>query len=123
MGLTLVQIKTLFKLSIYQMLLQKYQTGLSKEYYNGKLTEDEKMEYIDLLSRLESSREYLDSAIACLDSAQNATNDAIIINGIAYKREDIRNKREQYKDKRSSLINVYIPEVEDKINEVSEEWS
>jgi hypothetical protein len=44
MGLTLVQIKTLLKLSIYQMLLQKYQTGLSKEYYNGKLTEEQKTE-------------------------------------------------------------------------------
>ena len=47
MELSLVQIKAIIKLSIYQILMLKYQTGLSKEYYNRKLTEEEKMEYID----------------------------------------------------------------------------
>ena len=45
--LNLVQIKTISKLSIYQMLIQKYISGLSNEYYTKTLTEDEKMEYID----------------------------------------------------------------------------
>ena len=45
--LNLVQIKAISKLSIYQMLIQKYITGLSNEYYTKTLTEDEKMEYID----------------------------------------------------------------------------
>ena len=46
-GINLVQIKALMKLSIYQMLMLKYQTGLSQEYYTKKLTDKEKMEYID----------------------------------------------------------------------------
>ena len=45
--LNLVQIKAISKLSIYQMLIQKYTSGLSNEYYTKTLTEDEKMEYID----------------------------------------------------------------------------
>ena len=47
MELSLVQIKALLKLSLYQNLMLKYQLGLSKEYYNKKLSEEEKMEYID----------------------------------------------------------------------------
>ena len=47
MGISLVQIKTLLKLSIYQNLMLKYQSGLSNEFYVKKLTEQEKMEYID----------------------------------------------------------------------------
>ena len=47
MRLTLSQIKALYKLSIYQTLMSKYQIGLSKEYYYKKLTEKEKMDYID----------------------------------------------------------------------------
>ena len=47
MEISLIQIKTIMKLSIYQNLMLKYQLGLSKEYYNKKLTEQEKMEYID----------------------------------------------------------------------------
>ena len=45
--LNLVQIKAISKLSIYQMLIQKYISGLSNEFYTKELTEDEKMEYID----------------------------------------------------------------------------
>ena len=45
--ISLVQIKTILKLSIYQNLMLKYQSGLSKEYYVKKLTEEEKMEYIN----------------------------------------------------------------------------
>ena len=45
--LSLVQIKTIIKLSIYQNLMLKYQTGLGMEYYSKKLTEKEKMEYIE----------------------------------------------------------------------------
>ena len=45
--LSLVQIKTIMKLSIYQNLMLKYQSGLSKEYYVKKLSEEEKMAYID----------------------------------------------------------------------------
>jgi len=47
MELSLIQIKAIMKLSIYQNLMLKYQLGLSKEYYNKKLTEQEKMDYID----------------------------------------------------------------------------
>ena len=47
LGLNLVQTKAIFKLSIYQELMLKYHSGLSKEYYTKKLTEEEKMEYID----------------------------------------------------------------------------
>ena len=45
--LNLIQIKALYKLIIYQVLIEKYHTGLSEEYYNKQLTEEEKMEYID----------------------------------------------------------------------------
>ena len=45
--ISLVQIKTIMKLSIYQNLMLKYQSGLSREYYVKKLTEKEKMEYIE----------------------------------------------------------------------------
>ena len=43
----LVQIKAIMKLSIYQNLMLKYQSGLSTEYYVKKLNEQEKMEYIE----------------------------------------------------------------------------
>ena len=45
--LSLVQLKTIMKLSIYQNLMLKYQAGLSEEYYVKRLTEQEKIEYID----------------------------------------------------------------------------
>ena len=45
--LNLVQMKALFKMLIYQNFIKKYQMGLSKEYYNKKLSDREKMEYID----------------------------------------------------------------------------
>ena len=45
--LNLIQIKAFVKLSIYQNLMLKYQSGLKKIFYVKKLTEGEKMEYID----------------------------------------------------------------------------
>ena len=45
--LNLVQMKAIIKLSIYQNLMLKYQSGLAKEFYVKKLTDEEKMEYID----------------------------------------------------------------------------
>ena len=45
--INLVQIKAIMKLSIYQNLMLKYQSGLSREYYVKKLNEREKMEYIE----------------------------------------------------------------------------
>ena len=45
--INLIQIKTIMKLSIYQNLMLKYQSGLSREYYTKKLSEKEKMEYIE----------------------------------------------------------------------------
>ena len=45
--LNLVQMKALFKMLIYQNFITKYQMGLSKEYYNKKISDKEKMEYID----------------------------------------------------------------------------
>ena len=46
-GINLIQLKAIIKLTIYQNLMLKYQSGLSKEYYTKVLTEKEKMEYID----------------------------------------------------------------------------
>ena len=45
--LNLIQLKAIVKLSIYQNLMLKYQSGLAKEFYTKKLTEEEKMDYID----------------------------------------------------------------------------
>ena len=47
MSLSLVQIKSLMKLLAYQDLNSKYQIGLAKEYYNKKIEENEKLNYIE----------------------------------------------------------------------------
>ena len=47
MSLSLVQIKALMKLLAYQDLNSKYQLGLSKEYYTKKITNDERLNYIE----------------------------------------------------------------------------
>ena len=47
MSISLVQIKALMKLLAYQDLNSKYQLGLSKEYYTKKISEDERLNYIE----------------------------------------------------------------------------
>ena len=47
LGISLKQIKTLLKLKAYNDLSTLYQSGISKEFYNKELTQNEKSEYID----------------------------------------------------------------------------
>ena len=47
MSVSLVQIKSVMKLLAYQDLNSKYQIGLSKEYYDKVIDEDEKLNYIE----------------------------------------------------------------------------
>ena len=46
-SISLVQLKALLKLVLYQNLTIKYQLGLSKEIYNLEMDEKQKMDYIE----------------------------------------------------------------------------
>ena len=112
MSTSLIQIKAAMKLLAYQDLNAKYQLGLSKEYYVKKVSENDKMNYID------NYIEYFKAKYGPKKNEKQATQImsglSQIENGLKY--EDIQVMREAAKYKMTHENEV--DKIDDEINKL-----
>ena len=115
--LNLVQMKALFKMLIYQNFITKYQMGLSKEYYNKKISDKEKMEYID------NYIEYFNNMYAKKPNEKKANKIKEILNKV----EDKLNYEEIQIMRNAAQTNMKhagkLAKLEQEINEMKKESS
>ena len=112
MSISLVQIKSAMKLLAYQDLNSKYQIGLAKEYYDKKIDENEKLNYIeDYISYfnykygVKKNEKQADKIKATLTQVENKL-----------KYEEIQNMREAAKYKMSH--NKEIDDIDEEITKL-----
>ena len=82
---------------------------------------DEKTQYQILLNKLINTSNYINNAVSSLNSASYESNDAIVINGSAYKKDQIEQTSSRLNELNSNINNIYIPYVRGKIYEASQE--
>ena len=112
MSISLVQIKSAMKLLAYQDLNSKYQIGLAKEYYDKKIDENEKLNYI------ENYIAYFDYKYGVKKNEKQAEKIKVSLTQVEnkLKYEDIQIMREAAKYKMSH--NKEIDEIDDQINKL-----